>query len=119
MPLDRHAKRLLEMISAGRSDTGAPPTAESLRRSMLRLAEVADARRVPIGGIEDGIAPGPDGPIAIRLYTPVEADAGPIPCIVYFHGGTGVFCGIATHDGLCRLLANSSRCRVISMESTL
>jgi acetyl esterase/lipase len=119
MPLDRHAKRLLEMISAGRSETVAQPTAESLRRSMLRLAEVADARHVPIGGIEDRMAPGANGPITMRVYTPVEADAGPIPCIVYFHGGTGVFCGIATHDGLCRLLANASGCRVISIEYRL
>src|SRR5207248_2254607 len=28
---------------------------------------------------------------------------------------TGVFCDIGTHDGLCRLLANSSGCRVISI----
>jgi acetyl esterase/lipase len=119
MPLDRHAKRLLEMISAGRGETVAQPTAESLRRSMLRLAEVADARHVPIGGIEDRTAPGPGGPIAMRVYTPVEADAGPLACIVYFHGGTGVFGGIVTHDGLCRLLANASGCRVISIEYRL
>lgn len=119
MPLDRHAKRLLEMISAGRGETVRQPTAESLRRSMLRLAEVADVRHVPIGGIEDRMAPGPDGPITMRVYTPLEAEAGPLPCIVYFHGGTGVFCGIATHDGLCRLLANASGCRVISIEYRL
>jgi len=119
MPLDRHAKRLLEMISAGRSEHVVQPTAESLRRSMLRLAEVADARRVPIGSVEDREAPTPEGRIAMRVYTPVEADPGPLPCIIYFHGGTGVFCGIATHDGLCRLLANSSGCRVISIEYRL
>lgn len=119
MPLDRHAKRLLEMISAGRGESASQPTAESLRRSMLRLAEVADARHVPISRIDDCTAPGQDGPIPMRVYTPVDAEAGPIPCIIYFHGGMGVFCGIATHDGLCRLLANSSGCRVISVEYRL
>lgn len=119
MPLDRHAKRLLDMISAGRSEGSVQPTADSLRRSMLRLAEAADARNVPIGGIEDRTAPGLGGPIALRIYTPTDADPGAIPCIVYFHGGTGVFCGIATHDGLCRILANSSGCRVISAEYRL
>ena len=119
MPVDRHAKRLLEMISAGRSETVAQPSAESLRRSMLRLAEVADARHVPIGAVEDCQAQGSDGPVAMRVYTPVEADPAPMPCIVYFHGGTGVFCGIATHDGLCRLLANASGCRVMSIEYRL
>jgi acetyl esterase len=119
MPLDRHAKRLLEMISAGRGENAAQPTAEALRRSMLRLAEVADARHVPIGRVEDSTVAGFEGPIGIRIYTPVEADSGPLPCILYFHGGTGVFCGIATHDGLCRLLANSSGCRLISVDYRL
>ena len=119
MPLDRHAKRLLDMISAGRGEIAAQPTADSLRRSMLRLAEVADARRVPIGAVEERTVPGSAEAIPMRVYTPVELRAGPSPCIVYFHGGTGVFCGIATHDGLCRLLANSSGCRVISIDYRL
>jgi acetyl esterase/lipase len=119
MPLDRHAKRLLDMISAGRSENPVEPTAESLRRSMSRLAEVADARQVHVGGVEERTAPGPAGPIGLRVYTPAGADPGAIPCIVYFHGGTGVFCGISTHDGLCRLLANASGCRVFSVEYRL
>lgn len=119
MPLDRHAKRLLEMISAGRSETVARPNAESLRRSMMRLAEVADARHVPIAAVEDRVAQTSGGPIGIRIYTPIDADSSPLPCMIYYHGGTGVFCGIATHDGLCRLLANSSGCRVISVDYRL
>jgi acetyl esterase/lipase len=119
MPLDRHAKRLLDMISAGRSDNNAQLTAESLRRSMLRLSEVADARGVPIGSVVDQSAPGMGGPIGLRIYTSADAGEGPLPCMIYFHGGTGIFCGIGTHDGLCRLLANSSGCRVISVEYRL
>jgi acetyl esterase/lipase len=119
MPLDRHAKRLLEMIAAGKGDTGTELTPESMRRSMTRLAEAADVRSVPIGGIEDHEVSGPGGPIRIRIYTPCDVDAGLLPCIVYFHGGTGVFCGIGTHDGLCRLLASSSGCKVISSDYRL
>jgi acetyl esterase len=115
MPLDRHAKRLLEMIAAGRRDDATELSAESLRQSMIRLAEAADARHVPIGRVEDRMAPGAEREIPIRLYTPYEAQAETLPCIVYFHGGTGVFCDLATHDGLCRMLANSSGCRVISV----
>lgn len=114
MPLDRHAKRLLEMIAAGRSEGAGVLTAESLRRSMVRLAHATDARRVPIAGTEDRLVPGPAGVIAVRIYTPCEASAEPLPCIAYFHGGTGVFCGIETHDGLCRMLANASGCKVVS-----
>ena len=115
MPLDRHAKRLLEMIAAGRRDQASELTAESLRRSMIRLAEATDARHVPIGHIEDRKVAGSAGPIPIRIYTPCDANVDALPCIVYFHGGTGVFCSIETHDGLCRMLANSSGCRVIAV----
>lgn len=115
MPLDRHAKRLLDMIAAGRRDDATELSAGALRQSMIRLAQVADARHVPIGGVEERKAPGGDGAIPIRIYTPCDADADTLACIVYFHGGTGVFCDIPTHDGLCRMLANSSGCRVISV----
>jgi acetyl esterase/lipase len=119
MPLDRHAKRLLEMIAAGKGDAITALTPDSIRRSMTRLAEAVDVRHVPIGSVEDREVPSPYGPIRIRIYTPCEVDSERLPCIVYFHGGTGVFCGIGTHDGLCRLLASASKCKVISTEYRL
>jgi acetyl esterase/lipase len=115
MPIDRHAKRLLEMIAAGRRDGAGELTAESLRRSMLRLADATDARRVPIAAVEDRLLPGPATAIPVRVYTPCDSVVDRLPCIAYFHGGTGVFCGIETHDGLCRMLANASGCKVVSV----
>lgn len=115
MPLDRHAKRLLDMLSAGRRNEDAELNADSLRRSMIRLAQAADVRQVPIAGVEERQAPGGAGPIPIRVYTPCDAASQDLPGIVYFHGGTGIFCDIGTHDGLCRMLANASGCRVISV----
>lgn len=119
MPLDQHTKRLLDMIAAGRRDEPGELSAESLRRSMIDLADVADVRRVPVGSVEDRALPAAHGPMPIRIYTPCDARPEPLPCITYFHGGTGVFCGIRTHDGLCRMLANASGCRVISVDYRL
>ncbi|HEX4683957.1 MAG TPA: alpha/beta hydrolase [Gemmatimonadaceae bacterium] len=119
MPLDRHAKRLLDMISAGRGERAVEITAESLRLSMIRFAGAADARNEPIGHVEDRQVHGPDGAILIRVFTPADAGTEALPCILYFHGGTGIFCSIDTHDGLCRMLANSSGARVVSVEYRL
>src|SRR3954468_6706741 len=102
MPLDRHAKRLLEMIATGRHEQGHVPSPELLRRSMMQLADVAEVRGIPIHMENRGV-PGPGGDLPIRIYTPCDATSDRLPCIVYFHGGTGVFCGIDTHDGLCRM----------------
>ena len=115
MPLDVHARRLLDMVAAGRRDERVAMSAASLRESMRRLAAVTDVRHVPVARVEDRDVPSAHGPIPVRIYTPCATVAEPAPCIVYFHGGTGVFCDLTTHDGLCRMLAQSSGCRVISV----
>ncbi len=67
----------------------------------------------PIAKLADREMEGPRGPIPIRLYDPGAAE--PSPCLIYFHGGGFVIGSIASHDGLCRRLANYSGLRVISV----
>jgi acetyl esterase/lipase len=38
-----------------------------------------------------------------------------MPGLVYFHGGGGIFGSIDTHEGLCRMLANESGCKVVAV----
>jgi acetyl esterase len=62
---------------------------------------------VPVGGIENVEAPGPRGPIPIRVYRPEGADA-ELPLLVYYHGG-GYTCGsLDSYDAVCRLLTRES-----------
>lgn len=119
MPMDPHAKRLLDILRAGRGNGSEALTAESLRSTMAHLATATDARNLAVGDVEDRRVPGPGGPILIRIYSPADAAPDPLPCIVFFHGGTGIFGSIATHDGLCRSLTNASGCRVVSVEYRL
>ncbi len=39
--------------------------------------------------------------------------------LVYFHGGGYVFCGLDTHDQMCRMLCNRGRCVVVSVDYRL
>jgi acetyl esterase len=114
MPLDPHAKRLLHIMTATRA-VGEQPTVAAMRRMVLDLAEVADAKDVPVGKREDRDIPGHNGPLPIRIYSPAVVSVGVLPALIYVHGGAGVFCDLDTHEGLCRLLASSSGCRVISV----
>jgi acetyl esterase len=114
MPLDPHAKRLLGILAATRS-AAAQPTPEAMRQTIVDLAEVADAKDVPIWATEDRDIDGAGGPLPIRIYTPAPQTGDLSPALLFLHGGTGVFCSIETHDGLCRLLANDTGCRVISV----
>lgn len=54
--------------------------------------------------------------IPLRLYTPENAGNG---IIIYFHGGGFVFGNIDSHDGICRLAANRSRTKVLSVDYRL
>jgi acetyl esterase len=118
MPLDPRAKRLLDIIAAAPTAAGRP-TPHAMRQTIIELAHVADAHDVPIWRREDRDIPGPGGPLPIRIYSPRPQTAGLSPALIYLHGGTGVFGSIETHDGLCRLIANESGCRVISVEYRL
>lgn len=114
MPLDRHAKRFLDMVAIAGAGA-APRSPDAMRKAFERLASAADARDVAIGACEARTIPGPAGGIPVRMYAPVAKAAGPAPALVFFHGGAGVFCSIETHDGFCRLLANASGCRIVSV----
>jgi acetyl esterase/lipase len=91
----------------------------TIRQAIAQLAQAVDAKNVPIGAIDNRKVPGPGGEISIRVYTPKQVAAGNGPGLVYFHGGAGVFCNLDTHEGLCRILANGSGCRVISVDYRL
>ena len=115
MTLDPAAKRFLEMVGAASAPEIACLSPAEMRERFRRLMLLVGPKSAPIGRIDDGELPGAAGPIPFRSYTPSENLDGCLPGLVYFHGGGGVFGSIETHDGLCRMLANASGCRVISI----
>lgn len=71
-----------------------------------------------VGAALDLQAPGPAGPIPLRLYRPHHAPS-MSPVLVFFHGGGFVVGGLDTHDTLCRELAHRSGCAVVSVDYRL
>ena len=59
--------------------------------------------------IEDG-----DEPVPVRVYRP-RAD-GPLPVVVYLHGGGWMLGGLLEADEPCRALANAAGCIVVSVD---
>jgi acetyl esterase len=118
MPLDPHAKRLLDILAvAGPVDALRLSVDE--RRGLFSKLMSLSAGNVPIGHIEDRTLPGPEALISIRIYTPIEAFADWLPGMIYFHGGGLVAGSLDTHDGICRALANETGCRLISVDYRL
>ena len=69
-----------------------------------------------VGSLTARSIPGPGGPMAIRIYRPKDSLRA---AIVYFHGGGWVVGSLESADASCRILANRSRCVVISIDYRL
>jgi len=92
---------------------------EKARAEFKKLCTLAEQNMAPIGRIEDIEAQGPDRAIPLRIYTPVAAGGSALPGIVYFHGGGFVLGDLDCFDSICRALADSSLCRVVSVDYRL
>jgi len=100
---------------------GRPPlhtlTPQEARRAYDAAAEILDLPRAPLRRVEELTVPTPDGAaLPARLY----ADApGPLPVLLYLHGGGFVIGSLETHDSLCRQLAQRSGVAVLALDYRL
>jgi len=119
MPLDPLLKTFLDQLAAQPQPKlweTEPPEARELFAAFMQAVGPKD---VPIGKITNLSIPGPAGSIPARSYSPIAVGSEPHATLIFFHGGGFVIGSVDTHDGLCRMLANLSGCRVISVEYRL
>src|SRR5262249_55661604 len=89
------------------------PEARQMMESMNALLGAGE----PVQHVEDRAIPGPAGSIPARLYRP--EGSGPLPLLVYFHGGGWVLGGLGCHDTRCRGLATGADCAGLAIASRL
>jgi acetyl esterase/lipase len=87
---------------------GESPTIEQLRRLQRRAAPVAPRPLAEVADLSVGDVP-------VRLYRPRPRSAGPLPVLVYLHGGGWVLGDIESVDGVCRDLAEGAGCAVVNV----
>ena len=120
MPLDRHARRFLEMLAAAGEARGGYDHVSERRLALGTLADLVDpAGMEPVGGMRDTLLGVNDGAIVLRTYSPMGKPERVLPGIIYFHGGGWVAGNLDTHDGFCRRLSNESGCRVVAVDYRL
>ena len=119
MQLDPGAATVLEMIRMA----GRPPwhtvTPDEARANYLAGRAVTAPEPVAVAELRDLSAPGPHGPVPLRLYRPASAPAQGAPVLVFFHGGGWVLGNLESHDGVCRHLAARSGCVVVATDYRL
>jgi acetyl esterase len=116
MPLHPKAKEFLEQLAAaGMPPIGSLPVAET--RQAFDGVVAFGGPPETLQNVEDRRIPGPAGEIPVRIYTP-QAE-GPLPALVYFHGGGWVIGTFETHDAVCRHLAKESPAIVVAIDYRL
>ena len=92
------------------------PTATAAVINLLKKQGRSTAPQ-PVASVTDVKVPGPAGApdVLVRVYKPLNAPSGPLPVIVYFHGGGFVIASVSTYDSSCRAMANASKAIVASV----
>jgi acetyl esterase/lipase len=118
MPLDPKVRRFLDRLAAASPRSAAALTVAERRASIERLLAFG-GEPAPVERIEKRSIPGPAGALGVRVYTPAGLGGGPLPGLLYFHGGGFVAGTLDTHDGICRSLSNASGCTLVSVDYRL
>ncbi len=111
MSLDPQVADLIEALDTGFPKVSTMTGAQA--RAAIRARFVPNPQPEPVAGVWDDQVPVDGGHVAIRIYRP--AASGPLPVLVYAHGGGFVFCDLDSHDGLCRNMANLIPAVVVSV----
>lgn len=123
----------LQYVLENLSRPASTPEAEEKARAAFATVEGRKAARAgvdrswtlnakitaPMAAVEDRRIPGRGGDIAVRIYTPKVEQQGPLPVLVYFHGGGYIFGSIAAVDRQVRLIANEAEAIVVSVDYRL
>ncbi|MBP0492288.1 alpha/beta hydrolase [Roseomonas sp. SG15] len=90
-----------------------PSLADAVKARALELSNTNPMR--VIGSQQDMTLNTVPNPLIARLYRPVVNYSGPVPLIVYFHGGGWVIANIDTYDESARALCVESGAMVLSI----
>ena len=115
MPLGQQEQAFIDQLAAAGGRGFHEMEVAEARQAILQLFQVENPE--PVAKVEDRTIPTPNGDLPIRLYTP-EGD-GPLPVLVFFHGGGWVVGNLESHDATCRALANAAGCITLAVDYRL
>lgn len=111
--LDAILQKVLEAVPFQLTVDGGPDAARQRFRELPRRPVHQGLR------VEDRTLDGPGGPLPVRLYWPPEAGDGPVPVVMFFHGGGWVVGDLDSYDNDARRHAVGSGALVVSVEYRL
>ncbi|MCY7313480.1 MAG: alpha/beta hydrolase [Pseudoxanthomonas sp.] len=107
--LSKLGAKPLETLTPDQARTQASP-ADAVKAVLAAQGRPTSPEAV--ASVKDSTFRGPAGQVPIRIYTP--AGSGPMPVVLYIHGGGWVIADLDTYDASPRALANLSKAIVVS-----
>lgn len=115
MHLDPHILDFLQALEA----RGGPPlwtlSPTSAREVLLGLQRSVIAAELPVDMADCMLLAGPTGRIGLRIVRP-QGSSGPLPGVMYFHGGGWMLGDAESHDRLVREIATGAQATVVFVE---
>ncbi|MFC9392752.1 alpha/beta hydrolase [Streptomyces sp. NPDC057027] len=119
MPLAPEIKELMDMIAGLPPEViGGPGQSIEASRTLVEAGAALTTppdQRATVASTEDLTAPGPAGPVPVRVYRPVRAASGPVPTLLWAHGGGWCTGSLETADTAARALCSLAEIVVVSV----
>ncbi|MDO9377283.1 MAG: alpha/beta hydrolase [Nocardioidaceae bacterium] len=87
-------------------------------RASIVAGSVLVGGRQAVGRVVDRTVGGPAGGLRLRVYQPKGVVA-PGPGLLFIHGGGWIYGDLASHDAVCRFLAERTGARVVAVDYRL
>ena len=117
--LDHEIQPIVDLLNAAPGPPAHEIPVSQARAAHDRETEVMSGPGEEVAEVREVPAPGPGGPVPIRVFRPLGAGEGPLPLVAYLHGGGWVIGSLDGFDPLCRALANRSGAVVASVDYRL
>jgi acetyl esterase len=116
MPVDQPTAAFLTALGAARrAPLWETPLAEA-RANMAAASAALGVAPATVGHVADQKIPTPNGPIAIRVYTPAARTGGAVGALLHFHGGGYVLGSLDSHDSVARYYCAHAGVVVVSVD---
>jgi acetyl esterase len=114
MPLHPQAQAFLDLLAT----LPVPPRGEfTVEMARQGLPGVDKPPGPAVGAVRDFTIADADGaPMRMRAYTPADAAPGPLPVLLFIHGGGWVMGDLEMFDAVCRELSVGAGCGVVAVE---
>ena len=113
MPLHPQAQAFIDTINAM---TQRPPSELTPELARQGSSDLVPSPQESVAAVTDFYMPGGAAqPLRARAYPPRDAGAGPLPLVLFLHGGGWLTGDLDTHDATCRALAKASGCKVVAL----